>query len=59
MALNTIKFLDRLKRFGLAQNILGPVEGQGNRAPQEYRASKKNLLYWPKGAFEGYGMIQN
>jgi hypothetical protein len=24
-AVNAIKFFDRLKRFGLAQNILGPV----------------------------------
>ena len=28
-ALNAIKFLDWLKKFGPAQNILGPVEGQG------------------------------
>ena len=27
--LNTITFLDWLKTFGLAQNILGPVKGQG------------------------------
>ena len=27
--LNTIKFLDWLKKFGPAQNILGLVEGQG------------------------------
>ena len=28
-ALNAVKFLDRLKNFGLAQNILRPVKGQG------------------------------
>ena len=28
-ALNAIKFLDWLKKFGPAQNILGPVKGQG------------------------------
>ena len=28
-ALNAVKFLGWLKIFGLAQNILGPVKGQG------------------------------
>ena len=28
-ALNAVKFLGRLKKFRLAQNILGPVKGQG------------------------------
>ena len=28
-ALNEVKFLDWLKTFGPAQNILGPVKGQG------------------------------
>ena len=28
-ALNAVKFLDCLKKFGPAQNILGPVKGQG------------------------------
>ena len=27
--LNAVKFLGCLKNFGLAQNILGPVKGQG------------------------------
>ena len=27
---NAVKFLDWLKKFGLAQNIFGPVKGQGN-----------------------------
>ena len=30
-ALNAIKFLDWLKKFGPAQNIFGPVKGQGIR----------------------------
>jgi hypothetical protein len=30
-ALNAFKFLGWLKKFGLAQNILGPVKGQGTR----------------------------
>ena len=28
-ALNAVKFLGRLKKFGPVQNILGPVKGQG------------------------------
>jgi hypothetical protein len=32
-ALNAVKFLGWLKKFGPAQNILGPVEGQGMRLP--------------------------
>ena len=31
-ALNAIKFWEWLITFGLAQNILGPVKGQGIRA---------------------------
>ena len=31
-ALNAVKFLDWLKKFGPAQNILGPVKGQGIRS---------------------------
>ena len=30
-ALNAVKFLGWHKKFGLAQNILGPVKGQGIR----------------------------
>ena len=30
-ALNAVKFLGWLKKFGLAQNILGPLKGQGIR----------------------------
>ena len=30
-ALNAVKFLGWLKKLGLAQNILGPVKGQGKR----------------------------
>ena len=29
VALNAVKFLGWLKKFGLSQNILGPVKGQG------------------------------
>ena len=29
LALNAVKFLGWLKKFGLTQNILGPVKGQG------------------------------
>jgi hypothetical protein len=32
-ALNAVKFLGWLKKFGLAQNILGLVKGQGIRLP--------------------------
>ena len=28
-ALNSVKFLGSLKKVGLAQNLLGPVKGQG------------------------------
>ena len=28
-ALNAVEFLGWLKKFGMAQNILGPVKGQG------------------------------
>ena len=31
-ALNAVKFLGWLKKFGPAQNILGPVKGQGINA---------------------------
>ena len=34
-ALNAVKFLDWLKKFGLAQNILGPVKRQGIRASEK------------------------
>ena len=37
-ALNTVKFLGWLKKFGLAQNILGPVKGQGIRTA--------NAIFW-------------
>ena len=34
-ALNAVKFLGWLKKIGLAQNILGPVKGQGIRSMVE------------------------
>jgi hypothetical protein len=42
-ALNAIKFLEWLKTFGPAQNILGPVKGQGIRALFIQRMSQKNF----------------
>ena len=44
-----MKFLDSLKRFRVAQNILGLVEGQGIRAPQEHRAYKKKYFLLAEG----------
>ena len=35
-ALNAVKFLGWLKKFGSAQNILGPVKGQGIRFVEGY-----------------------
>ena len=35
-ALNAVKFLGWLKKFGLAQNNLGPVKGQGLNFPRGY-----------------------
>ena len=37
-ALNKVKFLGWLKKFGLAQNILGPVKGQGIRVNKRYHS---------------------
>ena len=34
--LNAVKFMGWLKTFGAAQNILGPVKGQGNRYYRVY-----------------------
>ena len=57
-ALNAVKFLCWLKIFGPAQNILGPVKGQGINA--------NYLLVWHKklepaknifGPVEGQGII--
>ena len=38
-ALNAIKFLEWLKTFGPAQNILGPVKGQGMRRNNEIKVN--------------------
>ena len=35
-ALNAVKFLGWLKKFGPAQNILGPVKGQGINPPNPW-----------------------
>ena len=37
-ALNAVKFLGWFKKFGSAQNILGPVKGQGKRIVAKYFA---------------------
>jgi hypothetical protein len=41
LAQNVYKFYDRLKKFGPAQNVMGPVEGRGITLQSEYRASKR------------------
>ena len=46
-ALNAVKFLGWLKKFRLAQNILGPVKGQGITGPKMFCAGP-NLLSQPK-----------
>ena len=47
-ALNAVKFLGWLKKFGTAQNILGPVKGQGIRRSEAYKNYKvRNVsLLW-------------
>jgi len=50
-ALNAVKFWDWLKKFGPAQNILGPVKGRGIRLtlPRNYRQSfTKSLSFFTK-----------
>ena len=42
-ALNAVKFLGWLQKFGLAQNILGPVEGHGIRS-QNYKQKCETFL---------------
>ena len=41
-ALNTIKFLDWLKQFGLAQKMLGPI-GQGIKFSERHVKVNKNI----------------
>ena len=45
-ALNAVKFLDWLKKFGSTENILRPVKGQGNRLffGQEFLKTTKVIL---------------
>ena len=38
-ALNAVNFLGLLKKFGSAQNSLGPVKGQGIRGLQKFQKS--------------------
>ena len=42
-ALNKVKFLGWLKKFGLSQNILGPVKGQGINLHLQQIYSIQNL----------------
>ena len=39
-ALNTVKFLGWLKKFGPSQNILGPVKGQGIKGLSNFDKNK-------------------
>ena len=39
-ALNTVKFLGWLKKFGPSQNILGPVKGQGLKGLSKFDKNK-------------------
>ena len=43
LALNAVKFLGWLKKFGLAQNILRPVKGQGIKVNSVQEACAKCL----------------
>ena len=45
-ALNAVKFLGWLKKFGPPQNILGPVKGQGNRLA----AARESWMYLLKSS---------
>ena len=47
-AQNTIKFLDWLKQFGLAQNILGPVEGQRIKFSERHVSRQKYKCFFSK-----------
>ena len=61
-ALNAIKFLGWLKIFGPAQNILGPVKGQGiSRIGQIQRRhnlrNRYGKIFVPKGCASGSTII--
>ena len=43
-ALNAVKFLGSLKKLGPAQNILGPVKGQGISVPSISREVRRSKL---------------
>jgi hypothetical protein len=49
-ALNAVNFLGWLKKFGPAQNILGPVKGQSKRF-NLFELSKKSIC---RGFLEGF-----
>ena len=44
-ALNAVKFLGCLKKFGPAQNILGPVKGRGIRCIHDLNDSLRNPYF--------------
>ena len=50
--LNAVKVLGWLKKFGPAQNVLGPVKGQGTKIQlhwvplQNFLWQHKNQIYW-------------
>ena len=48
-ALNAVKFLGWLKKFGPAQNILGPVKGQGTKVKEvlSIQVLKTSLVLGP------------
>ena len=57
-ALNAIKFLDWLKTFGPAQNILGPVKGQGISASSKtYVPAQKTILLNTNHLFVWHKML--
>ena len=48
-ALNAVKFLGWLKKFGSAQNILGPAKGEGIKG--QFGASQLRITFSLKSAF--------
>jgi hypothetical protein len=57
-ALNTVKFLGWLKKFGLAQNILGPVKGQSINVPGHYVRKYSKVPFLCTKLFQQVDTIQ-
>ena len=57
-ALNAVKFLGWLKKFGPAQNILRPVKGQGIRINYQEKISFMNLGFNAIGISEKMFALQ-